>query len=354
MVDTPLVVCLGYPHYIESGYVERTCAIDPSIEVVGLPVNSGSEWITIPPGDPHPEPPEWATSVADERSAALARTHVLIALHTPQDLPSLAPNLRWLHGIGAGIEQFVAAGVMSDRTLVTNSSGVSSGSMAEFVIGRLLAFWKHFGEQFELQRRHEYARTYGRTFAGSTIGIVGLGSIGVAVAERCRALGCRVLGQKRSFRPGMTSPVADELFGPEGLREMLAQCDAVVVSAPATDETRHLIGKAELAAMRKGAVLVNVARGSLVDEDALAIALRNGSIGGAALDVFSEEPLPSHSPIWDLPNTLISAHSSVSTDRYIDDVFDLFLENLGHFVAGQPLRNLVDMQAHGFRSGEAS
>jgi phosphoglycerate dehydrogenase-like enzyme len=302
----------------------------------------------VAPAEPHEEPPPWAQSCGPQRREALARAEVLIALHTPRELMKLAPGLRWLQGIGAGVEQFARAGVPRDRVVVTNASGLSAGSMAEFVIGRLLQIWKHLRAMDEHQRAHRYVQTYGRTFSGSTVGIVGLGHIGIAVAVRARALGARVLGLRRTHRPGDVSEFADELFGPDRLHEMLARCDAVVVAAPATPDTLHLIDAAALGAMRRGAVLVNVARGSLVDEAALVEALSSGQLGAAALDVFEQEPLPASSPLWALPGCYISAHSSVSTDRYLDDVFDLFAENLARYAAGRPLRNQVDMKALGF------
>jgi phosphoglycerate dehydrogenase-like enzyme len=348
--DEPLVVCLGYPALLAERYQARVRAVDPRIEVVGLPVDRGGAWLSAPPDRPHDEPPPWAVGHADERRKALARSEVLIQLHTPKELMSLAPRLRWLQGFGAGVEQFAAAGVPRDRVVVTNASGVSAPSMAEFVIGRLLQIWKRFPEAEAHQRRREYVRTYGRSFAGSVIGIVGLGSIGVAVAKRARAMGVHVLGLKRNAeRPGEAAGAADEIFAPHQLHEMLARCDAVVVSAPATPETRHLIDRAALQATKPGAVLVNVARGSLVQEDAVLDALASGQLAAAALDVFDEEPLPVESPLWDAPNLYVSAHSSVSVDRYVDDVFDLFEDNLRRYQAGEPLRNRVDMQALGFR-----
>jgi hypothetical protein len=174
---------MGYPALLAERFKERVRTIDPRIEVVGMPVDPDTDWVTVPPDQPHDEPPPWAVGRADERKAALARTEVLIQLHTPKDLMRLAPNLRWLQGIGAGVDQFAVAGVTRDRVVVTNASGVSSGSMAEFVIGRLLQIWKRFPEAAEHQQRHEYVRTYGRSFAGSVVGVVGLGSIGRAVAE---------------------------------------------------------------------------------------------------------------------------------------------------------------------------
>ena len=343
-----MVVCLGYPDLLSEAHVERARAVHSAVDVVTLPVDPQGNWIEIPPADPHAEPPPWAEGQGEARRDALARAEVLLALHTPKDLMTLAPELRWLHGVGAGIEQFARAGVSRDRVVVTNSSGLSAGSMAEYVIGRLLQVWKRFPEQAALQARHEYQQTWGRTFAGSTLGIVGLGNIGCAVGERARALGVRVLGVRRSYRPGDRSSAADELFGPEALHAVLARCDAVVVAAPETEGTAHLIDAAALAAMPRGSMLGNVARGSLVDEAALIQALRDEHLAWAALDVFEQEPLPPESPLWDCPNVLISAHSSVSVDRYAEDVFELFLENLGHYTRGEAMRNEVDMQALGF------
>jgi phosphoglycerate dehydrogenase-like enzyme len=341
------VICLGVPAYLTPAYVERIAKLDPRIEVVGLPVDPGADWASVSPGEPHEEPPPWARTVAEERREALARAEVLFALHVAKDLMRLAPRLRWIQGMGAGVEQFAKAGLERARVVVTNASGVSAGSMAEWVIGRLLQVWKRFREADRHQREHAFVRTYGRTFAGSTLGIVGMGAIGSAVAERARALGLFVLGLRRSAAADPAP--AHELLGPGRLHELLARSDAVLVAAPETAETRHLIDAAAFAAMKPGAVLVNVARGALVDEAALAEALRSGRLGAAVLDVFEQEPLPPESPLWELPNLYASAHSSVSVDRYLDDVFDLFADNVARFVAGQPLRNRVDMAALGFR-----
>lgn len=347
MTAEKLVVCLGFPVFHHERYVAQLQALS-GVEPLVLPVDPEGDWAGVSPSDPHPEPPAWAEGVAAERRAALERAHVLVALHTPESLLEKAPNLRWIQGIGAGMEQFAKAGATRDRVLATNASGVSSGSMAEWVVGRLLQVWKRFREADEFQRNHAFERSYGRTFDGSTIGIVGLGSIGVAVSQRVRAFGCRVLGLKRSFRPGDTSEHADALYGPEQLHDMLGECDAVIVSAPATAETRHLIDAKALAAMPSHAVLVNVARGSLVDEAALAEAVRSKSIAAAVLDVFDPEPLAPESPLWDIPGVYISAHSSVSVDRYMDGVFELVLDNLNRYLADEPLRNVVDMEALGF------
>ncbi len=346
--EQPLVVCLGVPVFADDAYLQRLRAISPRVEPVLLGVDSGQDWAAANPTEPHDEPPPWAQGCGEARRAALSRAEVLLALHTPKDLPSLAPRLRWIQTVGAGIEQFAASGVQRDRVQVTNASGLSAGSMAEFVVGRLLQFWKHFRQIDANQQAHSFERTYGRTFAGSTIGIVGLGNIGVAVAKLLAPFRVRVLGMRRSARPGDRHEFTDELYASDGLHEMLAQCDAVVIAAPATSETRHLIDARALAALPPHAFLVNVARGSLLDETALAAALREGQLAGAALDVFEEEPLPPKSSLWDAPNLFVSAHSSVSVDRYMDDVFDRFEANLVRYVAGEKLTNLVDMAALGF------
>ncbi|MBK7949251.1 MAG: D-2-hydroxyacid dehydrogenase [Deltaproteobacteria bacterium] len=342
-----LRVCIGFTPLTAPHYLERLRSI-PGVEPVVLPIDPGGDWLSVSPGEPHSEPPPWAKTVAREREAALASAHVLMALHTPDRLSERAPGLRWVQGAGAGVEQFGKAGIAKDRVVLTNCSGLSSGSMAEWVIGRLLQVWKRLREADEFQRAHRFERSYGRTFAGSTIGIVGLGHIGRAVAVRARAFGCRILGSRRTVRPGDTDPDVDQLYPTAGLHEMLALCDAVVVAAPATADTYHLIDRKALAAMPRRAVLVNVARGSLVDEAELARVMQEEPLAAAILDVFDPEPLDPASPLWDIPNVFISAHSSVSVDRYMDDVFELFFDNVKRFRAGEPLRNQVDMKAVGF------
>lgn len=343
----PLIVCLGFPPCTEAKYLERLRALD-GVEPVVLPIDPDANWGPAKADVAYPEPPPWATSVALERENILAKADVLLTLHTPDRLSDRAPNLRWIQGSGAGVEQFAQAGVAQDRVVLTNSAGVSATSMAEWVIGRLLQIWKRFRKTDELQRAHLFKRSYGRTFSGSTIGIVGLGHIGRAVAFRARAFGCRTVGLRRSARAGDESPDVDRLYPADELHAMLAECDAVIIAAPATPETHHLIDAAALKAIPRHAVLVNVARGSLIDERELARVMREEPLAAAILDVFDPEPLDPSSPLWDIPNVYISAHSSVSLDRYVDDVFDLFFDNLERFLARKELRNIVDMKSLGF------
>jgi phosphoglycerate dehydrogenase-like enzyme len=342
-----LVVCLAFPPLAEARFMTRLRALEGVVPVI-LPIDCDARWEGATAHVAYPEPPPWATTVAAERKAILAKTHVLMTLHTPDLLRERAPHLSWVQSAGAGVEQFAGASLDQNNVVLTNCAGVSATSMAEWVIGRLLQVWKGFRKVDEFQKAHLFKRSYGRTFAGSTIGIVGLGHIGRAVATHARALGCRTLGLTRSARPGDQSPDVDRLYPPGQLLEMLAECDAVVIAAPATPETHHLFDARALAAIPRHAVLVNVARGSLVDEEELARVMLKEPLAAAVLDVFDPEPLDPNSPLWDLPNVYISAHSSVSLDRYIEDVFDLFIDNLERFLAGKELRNIVDMKRLGF------
>jgi phosphoglycerate dehydrogenase-like enzyme len=279
-----------------------------------------------------------APPLTDEQREAFARAEVMVALDVPVGLVELAPNLRWVHVGAAGTEHLSGAGLGGRGVLVTNVRGIAATSMAEFVIGRLIAVWKRFDEIAASQRERQWSPAFGRTFSGSTIGVVGVGAIGTAVARLAKAFGVTVLGVRRSG-----APVAevDEMFRPGDLAAVLPRCDAVVLAAPADESTHHLIDAAALAAMKPGAVLCNVGRGSAVDEIALAEALQRGQLRAAILDVFESEPLPAESPLWSLPGVHVSPHCSVSLDRYGDDVLALFLANLARYVRGETLENLV-------------
>ena len=175
-----------------------------------------------------------------------------------------------------------------------------------------------------------------------TIGIVGLGAIGRDVARRARAFEVTVLANRRSAQAGDTDPNVDELYGPDGLDEMLERCDAVVLCAPQTPETVNLFNADRLARLKPAAVLVNVARGSLIDEGALIAALESGHLAAAILDVTREEPLPPGNPLWDAPNMYLSPHTSTSREGYDQALLELFRDNLTRFLDHEPLRNVVD------------
>jgi phosphoglycerate dehydrogenase-like enzyme len=282
-----------------------------------------------------------APPLTDHVRDVLARAEVILALDAPVDLLTLAPHLRWIQAIGAGVSQFDEKALDGRGIRLTTAAGVGAPPIAEFVLGRLLQVWKDFRHFDEMQAAHVWRLTSTRLLAGCTIGIVGLGAIGTAIAERARAFGMRVIAIRRRFVPGMTSPVADQLLGTDGLDELLAESDAIVLSAPHTNETENLIGERELARMKPGSVLCNVGRGARIDEDALVSGLAAGRPAAAILDVTREEPLPKDSPLWDAPNLYLSPHSSAVHDRYFEAVINLFVANLVRYLNDEPLLNLV-------------
>jgi len=288
--------------------------------------------------------PDATDGLSDAERAVWARAGATLALDVPGDIATLAPGLRWVQAIGAGIDHLDGRG-LPDACVVTNAAGVAAASIAEFAIGRLLAVWKRFGELDEAQRAHEWKAKFGRSVEGQTLGIIGLGAIGSAVAVRARAFEMHTIGTRRSYREGDDHPAVDELFGTGHLHQVLARCDAVVVSAPGTPETENLFDADAFAAMKPGAVFCNVGRGSLVDEAALIDALTQGHLGAAVLDVTRQEPLPPDDPLWDAPNIFISPHCSTAQDRYNDKLFALFADNLGRHLRGDELRNVVDRAA---------
>jgi phosphoglycerate dehydrogenase-like enzyme len=329
-------VVVGYPWENREDLLDQVRSVVPGVEVRAMPY--------VGKFGQHVRDKDRFDELTDERRAVWGDAEVVMALDLPKRMDELAPNLRWVQAIGAGIDHLHDAG-LSDNVIVTNAVGVAAVPIAEFVIARLLGVWKRFADLDELQREHKWRATFGRLFDTSTVGLVGLGAIGGAVAVRARALGAKTLGIRRSYQPGDPSPLTDELFGTDSLHAVLGRCDAVVLSAPATPDTENMFDAAAFAAMRPGAVFCNVARGSLVDEAALIEALERGHLGAAIIDVARAEPLPPDDPLWDAPNIHISPHSSASQDRYLETLFDLFADNLGRYVRGDDLRNVVDLSA---------
>lgn len=254
-------------------------------------------------------------------------------------------RLRWIHSASAGVDRVTTPVVRERGLLVTNARGVFSRPIAEYVVMMSLAVARRLPQLLELQRERTWQPLRGRELSQLTVGIVGYGSIGVEVARLLQPFGCRILATRRHPDRGAGDATNVELHGLEELHEVLHASDIVVVAAPLTDETAGLIGAEQLAQMREDAWLINIARGRLIDEIALRRALASGWIGGAVLDVFGEEPLASDSPLYDVPNLVITPHTSWASDRVAERTVALFIENLHAFRAGQPMRNLVDLAA---------
>jgi phosphoglycerate dehydrogenase-like enzyme len=273
-------------------------------------------------------------------------------------LLSRAPRLTWVHSASAGVERALTPTARERGVVITNARGVFSRPIAEYVLMMILAISRRLPQLLELQRERTWQPLEGAELRDLTIGIVGLGSIGRAVAALASAFGCRVVAVRRNVDAGdgrgsgrsgdvdgLRDVEPDEVLGPDALPALLGQSDFVVLAAPLTPETEGMIDDAALAAMKHGSWLVNVARGRLIDERALLRALREGRIGGAVLDTFAEEPLPPDSPFYDLPNAIVTPHTSWSSGRVLDRSVELFCDNLRRFAAGEPLLNVVDPDA---------
>jgi phosphoglycerate dehydrogenase-like enzyme len=255
-----------------------------------------------------------------------------------------SPKLRWIHSASAGVDRIATPAVRERGLTVTNARGVFSRPIAEYVVMMSLAIARRLPQLLELQRERTWQPLRGRELAELTIGIVGYGSIGEEVARLLKPFGSRILATRRHPERG-SAESSVELMGLDRLDELLAASDIVVVAAPLTEETAGLIGADQLTRMREDAWLINIARGRLLDELALRRALEAGYIGGAVLDVFSEEPLAPDSPLYGTPNLVITPHTSWASDRVIERTVDLFVDNLRRDVAGEPLRNIVDLDA---------
>ncbi len=285
-------------------------------------------------------------------------------LYTPAPLPTLeqAPCLRWVQYHYAGVEHFVSAPPpLFKRVTLVNASGVHAPAVAEYVIMMMLAFTRqlpllHRYQTFGTWAPHRTNRFAARELRGATIGIVGYGSIGRQVARVASGFGMRILATKRNPEqpadfgwrvPGTGDPTGElvqQFYPPRDITAMAAASDFLVLTAPLTPETRGWIELKVFNAMKKEAVLINVARGSLVDETALIQALQYGDIGGAVLDVFAQEPLPSTSPLWQLGNAILSPHISglsLNSEVY---TMALFAENLRRYLIGEMLFNVVDLK----------
>jgi len=303
-----------------------------------------------------------ASGASVELLEAVRPAEVYLGFGIPTDILEAGRGLRWVHSGTAGVGGSLTPQMRERDLIFTNSAGIHAPPMAETVVGMIL----HFLRGLDLASRDQQRRVWSteayearrpRELAECTVGIVGFGGIGREVARRVAALGARVVASKRTpAREGADDLEAvagggrlgdhvDVGHGREGLDRVLRESDVVVLSAPETDETRGMIDADALVRMKDGVILVNVARGKLIDEKALERALRSGRVRGAGLDVFAREPLPEDHPFWSLPNVLVTPHVSAVTDGFWERETALIVENVGRYLAGEPLRNTVDKAA---------
>ena len=286
----------------------------------------------------------------DEFLARLQEADVLCSYWVPDSWRELTKRLRWLQCSGAGVDSLLPTGILNGGIVVTTAVGINTTPIGEYVFGSMLMFNRTWPEMVRLQDRHVWPRSVtwyklgGRELAGQTLGIIGLGSIGRRVAQLGRAFGMRVLATRRTVQEGVQDPDVDQLYPTTQLHEMLGKSDYVVVSVPLTQETDHLLGEAELRAMQPHTYLVNVARGRVIDEQVLLRALKEGWIAGAGLDVTEEEPLSADSPLYTMPNVILTPHISGVSVKYDERLTDLFAGNLRRFRNGEPLRNRYEVE----------
>jgi len=262
----------------------------------------------------------------------------------------VARKLRWIHAPTAAVHQFLFPDLVNSDVVLTNAREVHGPVVAEHVMALIFALAKKIPQAARLQEKRIWGQDTiwntgprPREISGATLGLIGLGTIGRTVARMASALGMRVIATREHVEKQKPEGVV-AIFSPNQLDHMLAQSDFVVVAAPLTPATHGLMNAARLAAMKPDAYLINVGRGQQVDEAALADALRNRRIGGAALDVFGQEPLPLGSPLWEFDNLLITPHTASLTEKLWPRHFDLFSENLRRYLAGQQLLFTVDKQ----------
>jgi len=264
--------------------------------------------------------------------------------------PSL-PRLRWVQSPAVGVGGLMFPELLASGVVITSARGIRARSIAEHVLGVAIALARRLPHAIRSQAAHHWAQdelegpsSGVRILHGARMGIVGLGAIGAELAKIAAPFGFSISAIRRRIDRPVPDGV-DEVSTPDGLLDLVAKSDVIVIAAPHTPETKRLIGRREVDAMKRGAFLINVARGKMIDDEAVIDALRDGRLGGAALDVFTQEPLQPESPYWDLPNVIITPHTSGSMQDYWTPLVALFSENLRRFETGRELVNVVDKMA---------
>jgi phosphoglycerate dehydrogenase-like enzyme len=278
----------------------------------------------------------------EELDALLAETEVIYGLIPPRDLLTRAPRLKWIQMMSAGVDRLRDTEIWRSGITITGVSGIHATPIGEFVLQLMLMFVKKAPECFRMKQKHEWRRYAPTVLRGKTAGIVGLGHIGREVARLCKAFGMKVIATRRSAKKAGRARYVDRLLPARQLPSLLAESDFVVTCVPLTQETRNLIGEKELKAMKSTAYVINIARGGIIDEEALIKAIDEKRIAGAGLDVTVPEPLPAESRLWDFDNVVLSPHVSGGMEEYMARATDLFCENLGRYLAGKRLRNVID------------
>ena len=284
----------------------------------------------------------------DDRRRAFADADVLLTTTISAEEFALARRVKWIHSTAVGVARLLLPAIVDSDVVVSNSRGVHSEAIAEHALALFLALRRRLHVAAARQRDRQWAQlelaaVSEPPLTETTVVVVGLGTIGARLSDLLAAIGVRVIGvRKRIEQPA--PPTVAEVVAVERLRDVLPAADAVVLAIPRTHDNRVLIGEPELALMKPTSVIINIARGQLLDEEAFIAALESGRLAGAGLDAFQREPLPAAHPFWSMPNVLMTPHTAAFSGDYWAPVVDVFLDNVARYRAGQPLRNLVDKE----------
>jgi len=311
---------IALPAHIMDDLRSRVLEIDPTIEIVAVTREGETDC---------------------DCAAAEALLRWEMSGRVVGELVSRMPHLRWMHTPSAGVDHILKPEVIQHPLVLTNSAGVHAIPIAEHVLTMLLVVAKKVRTYLANQHNHTWEHPRAAEAYGATLGIVGTGHIGQELARRAQGLDMHVIGTRRHPTP---TPFVDQIYGYDQLHTMLAQADYVAITCPLTPETNGLIGPNALQAMKETAWLINIARGRIIQEEALLQALQAGTIAGACLDVFHQEPLPPENPFWDLPNVIVTPHNSWSSPHTRARAIEFYLENLQRFLHGEPLLNVVDKE----------
>lgn len=325
---------------LDEHLLEQIAAVDPRVLVMPAFRRVASE-------KPGTSLENWSRLDEAELEPLLAQAEVLFAFRFPIEWLEKAPHLRCVQLASAGSDHMQDEGIFTRRPdlLLTTASGVHAIPISEHILAMILFFARKFNIAVRAQAAHEWKRFRGGEAAGKTVCIVGYGPIGRRTAQLCCALGMTVLVVRASIDEEQPGDEQVERFYPSSrLNAALSASDYVALAAPLTPDSRGMIGEAQFAAMKPEAVLINISRGELVDEGALVAALEGGRIAGAGLDVFAQEPLPESSPLWSMPNVLITPHNSGSNPYYNERAVAIFADNLARYMQGEPLKNKVDKE----------
>ena len=326
MPTEPVNVLVTTP--IEQEYIDQIAAVSPRLRVRNVSdlAKADQEGNYVP---------------GSEFDTVLAEADVIYGLRLPRNFGKRAPRLKWVQVMSAGVDRFLDDGLRKSAVTLTNVSGIHATPIGEFVLEQMLLFAKGAALCFDLKQKRQWRRFGPTVLRDKTVGIIGLGEIGREVARLSKAFGMRVIATRRSTKRETRARNVDVMLPSDGLHRALAESDFVVIALPYTKETDGVIGEAEFEAMKPTAYIINIGRGRIIDEEAMVRALSETRIAGAGLDVFTTEPLPGSSKLWELPNVRFSPHVSGGMEDYNARATDLFCRNLERFLAGKRLFNVV-------------